>query len=225
MAYPASDPLARVPRWLVVVGSSAIVLHLLAVAVNVLAAPSGPWPSMEGSSMAPPPQFAYGLGTLGPSSYLRTVKLTHNAHFASDRTWGPGVRLEIRLKDDNGQEVATVTVPDPQANPWARHRQSLLAQALGDDQPAAPPQSEVLAAPNREVPTVPIWDMSDNNKQALKVTPQHEIPRDRPVSRPSEWSLLVARSYARHLCRAHGAASAEIVRVHKDAIPPFVLFQ
>jgi hypothetical protein len=58
----------------------------------------------------------------------------------------------------------------------------------------------------------------------LKSVPQHLAPRDRSVFRPSEWSLLLARSYARHLCRAHGAASAEIVRHTREAIPPAVLF-
>jgi hypothetical protein len=49
--------------------------------------------------------------------------------------------------------------------------------------------------------------------------------RGSPVFRPSEWSLVLARSYARHLCRTHGAASAEIIRHTRDPIYPVVLFE
>ena len=58
----------------------------------------------------------------------------------------------------------------------------------------------------------------------IRQVPEHLVPRDRPVFRPGDWSLLLARSYARHLCRAHGAASCEIVRHSQEPIPPMVLF-
>ena len=54
--------------------------------------------------------------------------------------------------------------------------------------------------------------------------PEHLIPRDRPVFRPSEQSLLLARSYARYLCRTHGAATAELIRHTGEPITPAVMF-
>jgi hypothetical protein len=58
---------------------------------------------------------------------------------------------------------------------------------------------------------------------SVRTVPEHLLPRDRQVFRPSEWSLLLAQSYGRHLCRAHGAASVEIIRRTREAIPPAVL--
>jgi hypothetical protein len=42
--------------------------------------------------------------------------------------------------------------------------------------------------------------------------------------RPSDWALVLARSYGRYLCRTHGAASAEIVRHTREPVSPAVLF-
>jgi hypothetical protein len=40
---------------------------------------------------------------------------------------------------------------------------------------------------------------------------------------PTEWSLILVRSYARYLCQKHGAASAEVVRHSRETAPPLVL--
>jgi hypothetical protein len=58
----------------------------------------------------------------------------------------------------------------------------------------------------------------------LAAVPQHRLPRYPGRWRPSEWSLILARSYGRYLCRTHGAASAEIVRHTREPVPPAVLF-
>jgi hypothetical protein len=223
MSAALSGPGGRVPGWLVAVGSVPIALHLVAVACHALAAPSGPWPGPEGPDLHSPPQFAFSLDQAGPAQYLDAAKLTHNYHFSTSRPGTPGARLEVRLKDAAGNEVATVPVPDPAANPWVRHRQSLLAQWLTNDLPVPPPQSEVIAAPNQAPPAVLLWDLDGNNRLKLKSVPQHLVPRDRPVMRPSEASLLLVRSYARHLCRTHGAASAEVVRHTRYPIPSVVM--
>jgi hypothetical protein len=208
---------------LVVLGSLAIAFHLLAVTLGVLAAPSGPWPAMDGVNLATPPQFAFSAHAL-VRPYLQLVKMTHNYHFLTNRPGAPGAYFEARLWDAAGQELATVRFPDASANLWVRHRQGLLARALADDQPVMPPQGEVIAPPQQQVPTVPIWDMVENRRLTIRRVPEHLIPRDRPVFSPSEWSLLLARSYGRYLCRAHGAASAEVVRHTRDPIPPAVMF-
>jgi hypothetical protein len=202
----------------VVIGS-----HLLAVTVAVVAAPSGPWPAPEGASLATPPQFAYSMHRDVTASYVQALKLQHNAHFAGNRPGVPGAWFEARLKDDKGREIATVRVPDPAANAWLYHQQACLAGRLADDEPVPPPQSEVIAAPNQEVPTVGIWDIAGNRKLKLARVPIHLVPRDRPVFRPSEYSLVLARSYARHLCRVYDAATAEIIRHTQDPLPPAVL--
>jgi hypothetical protein len=194
------------------------------VVVLVLAAPSGPWPTSFGSSMAAEPQFAQGISNATTRNYLMPLKMTHNYHFPSNRPAPPGVFFEVRLKDETGELLKTIRVPDENASFWVRHRQSLLAQALADDQPVQPRAGEVVAAPGKQVQTVDIWDTAENNTLRLRSVPEHLIPRERPVYRPSEWSLVLARSYARYLCRVHGAASAELIRHTREPVLPAVMF-
>jgi hypothetical protein len=68
------------------------------------------------------------------------------------------------------------------------------------------------------------WDMGEGGKVQLKSVPEHLVPRDRPVLRPTEWARVVVRSYDRYLCRKYGAASAELIRHSREAIMPAVLF-
>jgi hypothetical protein len=135
------------------------------------------------------------------------------------------VYLEIRLRDSAGGPLTSVRIPDEAASHWVRLRQQLLVRGLIPDQPVIPRPGEAVAAPGRDVPAVPIWDMAEPQHLRLQRVPEHLLPRDRPVSRPSEWALLLARSYARHLCRVHGASSAELVRHTRYPIPPAVLFE
>ncbi len=222
MAQPLSERVPGIPRGLVILGSLALAFHFLAVVCGALAAPSGPWPSMEGVNMATPPQFAYSLDTL-TRPYLKLVKMTHDYHFPSNRPGMPGAYFEVRLKDGAGQELAKMQFPEASASCWVRHRQALLAQGLATDQPVLPPPGEVIAAPNQAVPTVPIWDHLEDRHLIIRTVPEHLIPRDRPVFRPSEWSLVLARAYGRYLCRTYGAASAEIIRHTQEPIPPAVM--
>lgn len=220
MAQSTSHPAADVPRWLVVVGSIAIAFHLSAVAFGALA---GEGPAVMEGMPAPPPQFAVAVNNVTRPLYLEGAKFTHNYHFLSNRPEWPGVKFEVRLKDSAGKELATVQFPDKNANTWVRHRQLLLARNLGNDPGVMPPQSEEIAAPNQGAEMVQIWDQSDNRKLVIKSVPRHLVPRDHAVFQPSDWSLLMARAYVRHLCRVHGAASGEIIRLHQDPIPPMVL--
>ncbi|HLN31777.1 MAG TPA: hypothetical protein VK395_28820, partial [Gemmataceae bacterium] len=128
--------------------------------------------------------------------------------------------LEVRLKDNDGKELATLKFPDAKANFWVQHRQSLLARALAEDQPVQPLTGEFIPAPGRQVSSVQIWDGKQDLQ--LRTVPEHLIPRERPVFRPSEWSLLLARSYARFLCRTQGAASAEVIRHTRESLSPMV---
>jgi hypothetical protein len=205
-------------------GSAAVAAHLFAVIVLVLAAPSGPWPTAFGASTAMEPQFARSLGEISTRHYLAPLKMTHNYHFTTNRPAAPEVYFEVRLKDETGNLLKTARVPDEGANFWARHRQFLLAQALGDDQPVEARPGEVIAAPHQQVRTVDVWMPGADRTLRLSPVPEHLIPRDRPVFRPSGWSLVLARSYVRHLCRVHGAASGELIRHSREPILPAVLF-
>jgi hypothetical protein len=69
---------------------------------------------------------------------------------------------------------------------------------------------------------VTIWD--GEQPLRLRLVHEHLIPRNRPVYGPTEWSLVLVHSYARYLCRKHGAASAEVVRHSRESIPPSVFF-
>ena len=219
-----TDTSGKLPSWVVGLGSVVIAGHLLAVVIVVLAAPSGPWPAEGGSTLSTPPQFAYSLNDLAPATYLQTLGMMNHYHFNSNRPAVPGISIEVRLKDASGKVLSTVKFPDEDSNFSVRHRQSLLARGLADDQPIAPPQGEVIAAANRAVPTSQIWETGAAQELVLKAVPEHLIPRDRPVFRPSEQSLLLARSYARYLCRQHGAAQAEVIRHTQEPIPPAVMF-
>lgn len=213
------------PPWLLIVASLFVAGHLGAVVLGALAAPSGPWLTSEGSSTATPPQFAFTLYNTYASDYLRLVKMTNNYHFLTNRPGLPGVACEVRLFDDNKRELAVLHFPDPKANRWVRHRQALLARWLADDQPVDPPQGEVIAAPLQQVPMVTIWEISEPQHLRRRTLPQHLIPRDRPVYRPSELSLLLAGSMVRYGCRERGAVSGELIRRTQEALPPLVLFR
>ena len=225
-------------RWLVAAGSAAIIVHLAAVVIPILDTPSGPWVTTNGPRAAEAPGFAHsasGLATVH-ADYLRVC---HSYHFVSNRPADlPGVEFDVRLKNEQGEVIKTLHFPDPVANPWVRHRQEVLASALAPDLPLQQQGGEVIPAPG-ENPTVFLWALpgedftgtkppprvTDRNVPLhLQAVPKHRVPRYRMAMRPSEWSLTVARSYARYLCRIHGAASAEIIRHTRESVSPAVLF-
>ncbi|HWY86380.1 MAG TPA: hypothetical protein VNX28_06635, partial [Gemmataceae bacterium] len=95
---------------------------------------------------------------------------------------------------------------------------------LGNDQPVQVGRSEVIPAPGEKMPTVTIWDNSDPKFWKLRDVPEHLVPKDRPVTQPSEWSLLLARSYQRYILREYeDAASVELVRHSRNQISPGLL--
>src|SRR5439155_9970192 len=166
------------------------------------AAPSGPWPTPFGTSLALGPPFAGRINSVTTRAYLEPLRMTHNYHFTGTRLDLPAVKFEVRLKDDQGLPLETLEFPSPKANGWVRQRQELLAQELSDDDPVQGPRGEVIPAPATKMETVRIWDMVPGvNVLKLRPAPLHLIPKDRPVFRPRDWSLLLARSYVRYLCR------------------------
>jgi hypothetical protein len=214
------------PTWLVVGVSAGIVIHLAALAVLVTAAPSGPWPSpFEGPSPRLAPEFAGALNRRVGPLYLQPLHLTHTYHYTTDQVEASGVFFEVVLKDENGKIIDTLQFPDKKANRWVVHRQRMLAQSIGEDQPVMPSRSVAIDAPGQQAKTVTIWDSKDGEAVlTLKKVRLHEVSRDRPVFRPTEWSQLLAKSYMRYLCRKHGAASATLIRHSRDAIGPETMY-
>jgi hypothetical protein len=239
MPRPPTASGGPIPRWLVAAGSAAIIVHLAAIIVPVLDVPSGPWVYPQGPQQADPPAFAHAAGDLA-TAHADYLRVAHSYHFITNRPADfHGVQFEVRLKNDKGEEIARLHFPDPDANPWVRHRQEVLASSLGLDLPVEQQGGEVIPAPGEKVPTVPLWALAGEDFSApmqqppqadpnaplhLQAVPQHRLPRYPGRMRPSEWSLILARSYARHLCRTHGAASAEIVRHTREPVPPAVLY-
>ena len=100
------------------------------------------------------------------------------------------------------------------------------SQALGPQFTQAPneqlTQSYLLPL---KMTTVTIWEPSDaGGVLRLRTVAERDIPANRPVERPSELSLVLARSYMRYLCRKHGAASAELIRHTRPAILSGIVF-
>jgi hypothetical protein len=169
--------------------------------------------------MAAPPAFVETLNK-ETRGYWYALRLGPNDSVGGDRPVLPGIFVEVRLKDAGGNVVKTVRLPDPDANAWVRHREELLVQGLVPDQPIMPPQGESIPAPNQEVRKVPIWQGPDGRPLRLQQVPEHLIPRRQGVMGPTDRSLILIRSYVRHLCRQHGTTSAEVVRHSRDAISP-----
>lgn len=222
MPQPRPDP--NLPHSLVLLGSVVVAGHLFAVLSVALAAPSGPWPMQMGNSNAFGPQFARSVDeTVGPN-YLSAIKMTYNYHSPTNRPEMPAIYLEVRLKDEAGKTIKTVRIPDENANYWVRHREQLLARALGEDEIVEARPGEVIPAPNQKVRTVEYWDNVNEHTLRLHEQPEHLLPRDRMVWKPSALARVLARSYVRYLCRVHGAASGELIRHHKDPVLSALMF-
>lgn len=68
------------------------------------------------------------------------------------------------------------------------------------------------------------WTAKSKSKMWLVRRGINTLPRNSPLNTPNTWSLLVAQSYGRYLCREYGAASAELVRISQPGYPPAILF-
>jgi hypothetical protein len=228
MSPPRIDPsIIQLPRWLYITASIAILFHLGSVSVRTLAAMSGPWPmGAEGSGTVYPPQFAASIVDALSGKYLKLVRLNHDYHFASNQPNQPAYKLEVKLKDRNGQVLQTLSFPDPQANAWVRHRQKLLVGFLANDSVVRTPQSEVIPAPGQKAPEWTYWKpLPNSSSQSILATESvNDLPRGGTVYAPSDMEMIFVRSYVRYLLRQHDAASVEMSRIAVEPIPPAVMF-
>src|SRR5262245_14508170 len=219
MPKAPSPPTRPLPGWVLWIGSAIVGFHLFAILIHVLAAPSGPWMTRSGPDTAVGPLFTERPNEVLDRYYLEPIKMPSDYHFATNRPEVTAVFFEVHLRNKEGKLINKLTVPDPQANYWVRHRQALLALRLVEgDREVPPPRGEVIADTKQKEPMISGWEPITDERTAevprfrLQTVPEHLIKRDRPVYRPSELSIVLARSYLRYLCRKHGAASAELVR-------------
>jgi hypothetical protein len=221
---PSRAATARLlPLWIERAISALVLFHLFALVILILSAPSGPWPSPMGASQTLGPPFATQIAEFTTRKYLKPIGLTHNYHFLDNRPDSPDVVLHLRLKDDDGNTTQEVQIPSGNENPWLRYRHTMLAQGLAGDEPVEAPRGEVIPAPGQQMRKIPIWESTGPTTLKLRAVPQHLIPKDQPVSRPSTWSLVLAHSYQRYLARHYGASSVELVRHSRQAIMPAIL--
>lgn len=217
-------PPRPLPSWLRRVGTAAVIFKIMALSTLVLAAPSGPWPTDFGSSTALAPFFAGKLNEFFSNVYWSPLRMTHNYHYLSNRPLLPSIFFDVNLKDKEGRTIKSLRFPSKEDLPWIRFRHQLLANGLGDDMPVPPPRGTVIPAPGQQMPRTRIWDPEEgSNVMKVRVIEEHLVPRDRPVYRPNEWALLLAKSYARHLCSQYGAYKAEVIRHSRDQVSPVVL--
>jgi hypothetical protein len=215
------------PRWAAFVGSLLIIYHLGCVALNAMAATSGPWPGMEGPDMNPPPQAVGRAHEAAALPYLKAIKQTHNYHFRTNRVGMPEAYLTIELFDKAGAPVKSLRFPDPKAPAAVQQRQAALVRWVIDDQPVQPKMTEGVAAPGQLAPTITVWDNPQGEQRRLVLTQiaENEVKRDRPTYRPTPWSLLVVRSLVRHLCRVNDADGAEVVRHSREPVSYRILME
>jgi hypothetical protein len=222
MSQPHDQTAVRIPRWLVWVGSIAVVFHLGAVGVHALAVQSGPWADNDGMPIASP-LLASRMNEMIGADYLRYLRLGLVYHeYANKNPAWPGVYLEFRLKDKEGKDIKTVRIPDEDANWAVRHRQAMLTLVFGDDRQITPRQTEMIPAPGQTVPVYQVWEMEKGQLRIQKMD-ENRIPRDHPVFGPTEAMFVLAQSYSRYLCETHGAAKAELIRHFQRPIRPYVL--
>lgn len=223
-----SKPPRPLPSALKVVGSAFAIGHLTAIVLLALEPQSGPWAFYGGETPMEGPMFAkMTTENVTFPYYLQPLRLINNYHFASNRPTRYAVYFEVILKDGRGEVTKTLRFPDEKANFWVRHRQEILARSLAEDVPVAPARpTEAVPAPGKELPTVEIWDMNDNEHGVLRLkrVPEDKVPRNPPAVRPTDGAKLFAQAYMRHLCKEHGAKSAELVRHTREMVTPTDMF-
>jgi hypothetical protein len=219
-------PPRPLPRWLVPVVSVVLAFHVFAVLMLVLSPISGPWPAPPpyGNTTFLGPAFARQAASITTRYYLQPMQMTHNYHFLGNRPDLTQIVFEARVKDAQGRLIDSVRFPSPRDNAWLRQRHVLMAAQLGDDEPVQPPGAEPISGPGTRMPTRKIWESAGPSKSTLKDVEVHLLPKNMPVYKPREWTLLVARSYARYLMHKYDGASVELTRESRPPVPPALMF-
>ena len=215
------------PLWLKAGGSAFALWHILAVGMLALAHRSGPWPAPPpiGVDHQEGPQFAKVLSnSVTFPTYIQPLRMTNNYHFVSNEPGMNALFIEVHLKNEQGVVFKTLKFPDDKANFWVRHRQNVVVRGLAGDQPVQVPITERLAPAGQSPRLYEFWEMTPQGELKLSKKPGNQVPVDRNPFRPSDGAKVLAESYMRHLCKKHNAASAELVRHHRDPVMPVLWF-
>jgi len=239
MAAKGFQPAPLLPRWVVLTVSAVVGFHLFALGIVVLAAQNGPWwvEQMGRNLTSPGPQFAGAFNEWTAPYYLHPLGLAQDGHYESNRTLFSTVQVKVHLtKDEDGQETV-LTFPDPKANMWVRHRQSILIQRFGDDQPHMlnqDPSVRITAPEGKADMAFFLFPTNPNDPDSDLIfyeTPQFEFKRVKekyrefPFFGPSESSMILMTSFIRHLQHEHGAAKVEVVRQSRNPRFPMLMMQ
>src|SRR5262249_45025265 len=125
----------------------------------------------------------------------------------------------------------TVQLPDEDANFWVRHRQQMVAANLGGDlEVPQPAPGEQIERPGARPALLAIWDRSPDDPMwhlqdvsQLRLRDKFREPGRNRVLQPSRWAQTIAASLGRYYCRTYGAHSAEVIRIHRNPLPPDLL--
>jgi hypothetical protein len=201
-------------RWTV---GTLVGIHLTALAVAPLSPPSDVRPNGE---VPLSPEFIVPLNAALSPNWLLPLKMSWTWRDPKS-TIRLGQRLECRVIDETGAEIAIVNYPSS-TSPILREREESLVRAIADSSPVIPPEGTEILPKGMADTAVTFWA-----EKAWVMVPetveQHRLPRDRELFGPTEWSELTAKSLARHLGRRFPRADrVELIR-HQDPVVPLML--
>lgn len=214
------------PKWVMVLGSIAILFHLFCAFITPLFMTSGPWPIPGGGSVEwLAPEFAITAGSAIAEPYRQALKSTYHFRFPSIKQEQLEISMEVILRNAAGTVTARRTFPDPEAPASIRFRQMLMVQQLGNDIPMDPQAGVKLAAPGQTLPKLRWWQSDGERHMVLKEADPNEVPRNQSFMTPSPIQYTVAKSFARYLARNNAQQKVELVRAWHDPLLPMVLIQ
>lgn len=220
---PPVDARAGWPMPVRVIASLLLLFHLVALAALGLASESGPWVFPDEDGNAHPPFFAQKLFA-STRQYRQALHLIEDYRFASNELSLADHRIEIRCTPKESAEGETLKFPDPGALPGTRHRQSLIARVLADYKPLEPPAGEKIPPPGQRPNVATYWMRTEDGSSASLVrVPEHLLPRDQALVAPTDYSMILARSLARHAALRTKKDKAEVVLISKPTYGPILV--
>jgi hypothetical protein len=209
---------------MMVLGSLAIVIHLVLAFIMTLNVPSGPWPTGQGSSTAMAPKFIQTLGDNWLArNYQNLIRSNSSFRFGTLRQEVRDLSFEAHVLDDQGVIKQKFSYPDAEAPAQVRYRQKRLAEQLDNDDPLPPQQGVIIPPPGEKLPTLRWWQQDSDGRFVLKQGDANAVPRNQNFNTPSVMQMIVAQSYARFLARHHGASRLALQRNWNDPVMPMVL--
>lgn len=164
------------PLWAKLVAIPVILWHIAAILVMVLSTESGPWPD----GYAHPPMFA-SQAYARASQYLDPLRLQDDYRFSSNVKPDDDFRLELQLKDAQGNDLGIVRYPDPNASRSTQHRQKLVAEILRNPIFLQPRAGEFIPPDGQTIPMVKYWKQLDDRSfqlEEIDINQFRDLPRE-----------------------------------------------